>query len=215
MGEPTVGGGRVELVDVVGDPEAELAVEELGALQRRRGPEGGFVELIDRRVDVMDHRLQPLRVPLGPVALPDPVRGPIAVGDEAAVGELTGAPLLGAAGGLRSPERPQVLVEVRPQAERVPLHDARGLVAALMLLEALLGAAGARADVEPGNPGITAATRGAIELDHVDAGGHGPSVAAQKPKNRKRFFLGFSGAGDSGSAGASSTTATAGSGSSG
>lgn len=215
MRELPIGGRRIELVYVVRDPEPELAVQQLRTPRRLERPEGGLVELVDRRVDVMEDRFEALVVPFGPVALPDPVRGSVAVSDEAAVGELAGPPPLGAAGRLRPFERPQVLEQVGPQAERVPFHDARGLVAAPVLFEALLGAAGAGADVDPGNPGITAATRGAIELDHVDAGGHGPSVAVQKPKNRKRFFLGCSGAGGSGSAGASSTTATAGSGSSG
>jgi hypothetical protein len=103
VGELPVGGRRVELVDVFGDPEAQLAVEQLRAALGRQRLEGGFIELGDRRVEVADDRLEPLRVPFGPVALPDPVRGAVAVGDEAAVGQLAGALLLRSAGRLGEP----------------------------------------------------------------------------------------------------------------
>lgn len=50
-----IGGRRVELVDVVSDPEAELSPEQLGALQRRERPEGRLGELGGRGVYVPGH----------------------------------------------------------------------------------------------------------------------------------------------------------------
>src|SRR5215211_4383206 len=101
-----------------------------------------------------DHGLDPLGVPFAPVPLADAVGGAVAVGDEAAVGQLAGALLLGTAGRLRSPEGPQVLIEIGPQPQREALDEPGRLVATLVLGEALLGAAGARPDVYPGDPGI-------------------------------------------------------------
>src|SRR3954454_6947334 len=50
--EEPVGGRRVELIDVLRNPEAKLSPEQLRALQRRRRLEGGLGELGDGRVDM-------------------------------------------------------------------------------------------------------------------------------------------------------------------
>ena len=148
-----------------------LAAKELDAALVGKRSERGVDQLAGRLVDVVGDRREPRLAPLDPVAFALPVGDPVAVGDEPAPSQLPRPGLLGLDRGLgpAAPDRLEVLVEVGPQPQRMPLHDPRRLVAVQVLLEALLGAAGARPDVQPGQARIAPATGGPVELDDVDA----------------------------------------------
>src|SRR4051794_33976408 len=117
-------------------------------------------------------RSQALLIPFGPVPAALAERHTVAVGDEPGLGQLAGALLLGGTRIARATEGRKVLVEVGPQAQGVALDDPGGLVAPAMLGEPRFRVTRARADVDPGDPRVAAATRVAAELDDVDASGH-------------------------------------------
>ena len=69
VSEAPIGGRRVERVDVVIDPEAELAPQQLAETVTRRWLEARLGQLCDRGIHVLTDRLKSLCVPLGPVTL--------------------------------------------------------------------------------------------------------------------------------------------------
>ena len=157
MREAAVGGRRIGRVDEVADPEAAIPVEQLGAAAGVERREGGVAELGRGRVGEIADAVEALAIPFRPRPLPLAVGGAVAVSDESAAGELDRPLLLGRACRAGPPERRQVFVEVGAQPQREPLDEPRRLVSAPMLSEPELGVAGARSDVDPGNPRIAAA----------------------------------------------------------
>jgi hypothetical protein len=99
-------------VDVVGDPEPALAVEQTRAAPRRERLERGRQQLRRGGLKVAGDPLQAGEPPLAPPALVATVRGAVAMRDEPAGGKLAGARQLGRARLGRAPKRPQVVVEV-------------------------------------------------------------------------------------------------------
>ena len=98
MSEPPVGRRRIGGIDEVGDPEASLAVQQLGAAALVERLEGRVDQLAGGGVDVRRDGLQPLGVPLLPGAPLLAVGGAVAVGDEAGGRELDRAGDLSLAG---------------------------------------------------------------------------------------------------------------------
>jgi hypothetical protein len=172
MREEAITGRRVVLIDVVTDPEAVLAVQEASPLLRTERFEGRVGEIERCGVEVGAHRLKPRRIPFAPVRDVPPVGGAVTVGNEPAVGELVRPAELRIPREARAAERSQILVEVRAEPKREALDGARRALAGAVLLEAALGIAGARPDVDPGEARVAATAGIGSELDHVDARGH-------------------------------------------